>query len=203
MFATLFLSATLLGGYASSGVGTFTVPPVALQPLGDVDSGVVVRLAERLQVFFGTTVRVLPAAPLPDSAWYEPRRRYRADKLVSFLDRTTSRDIAHVIGVTSRDISVTNGHVPDWGVFGVAALSGRPCLVSTFRLRANGASDERFQDRLDRVAAHELGRSFGLPHCPNRGCLMQDAQGSIKPVDLSTGGLCGDCVKRLAEALRS
>jgi hypothetical protein len=32
---------------------------------------------------------------------------------------------------------------------------------------------------------------------------MQDAQGSIKPVDLSTGGLCGDCVKRLAEVLRS
>lgn len=56
---------------------------------------------------------VFPAAPLPDSAWYEPRQRYRADKLVNFLDRTTSRDIAHVMGVTSRDISVTNGRIPD------------------------------------------------------------------------------------------
>lgn len=52
MFATLFLSATLLGGYASSGVGTFTVPPVTLQPLGDVDSGVVVRLAGALAGLF-------------------------------------------------------------------------------------------------------------------------------------------------------
>jgi archaemetzincin len=203
MFATLFLTAVLLGGQASSAAGAFTVPPVALQPLGDVDSSVVARLAERLQIFFGTTVTVLPAAPLPQSAWYEPRHRYRADKLVTFLDRTTSRDIAHVIGITSRDISVANGRIPDWGVFGVAKLSGRPGLVSTFRLRANGASDERFQARLDHVAAHELGHSFGLPHCPHRGCLMQDAEGSIGPVDRSTGGLCGECVRRLAEALRA
>jgi archaemetzincin len=202
MCATLVLSVVLLGGYAAPGIGAFRVPPVALQPLGDVDADVVARLAESLRARFGTVVTVLPAAPLPGSAWYEPRQRYRADRLVSFLDRTTSRDIAHVIGVTSRDISVTNGRFPDWGVFGVAELSGRPGIVSTFRLRAGGASDGRAQDRLDRVAAHELGHSFGLPHCPNRGCLMQDAEGRMSPVDLSTGRLCDECVRRLTEALR-
>ena len=202
MCATLFLSALLLGGYSSVGGAAFTVPAVALQPLGGVDPDVVARLAESLKAFYGTAVTVLPAEPLPAAAFYPPRGRYRADRIVAFLDRTTSRDVAHVIGVTSEDISVTNGRFPDWGVLGVAALSGRPGIVSTFRLRAGGASDELLQARLDRVAAHELGHSFGLPHCPHRGCLMQDAEGSIRPVDLSTGRLCDECFRRLALALR-
>src|SRR6266849_2634862 len=124
MFATLFLTATVFTATAAADVRPPAVPPVALQPLGDVEPGIVERLAGRLHDLFGTTVTVLPAASLPESAWYAPRRRYRADKIVDFLDRTTSRDIAHVIGVTSRDISVTKGAFPDWGVFGVAELSG-------------------------------------------------------------------------------
>lgn len=202
MFAALFLTASLLTGSAGDGVGLLVVPPLALQPLGDVDPAVVARLADHLHAFFGTTVSVLPAAPLPESAWYAPRHRYRADKIVDFLNRTTSRDVAHVLGVTSADISVTNGRFSDWGVFGVAALSGRPGVVSTFRLHANGASEERFEARLDTVAAHELGHALGLPHCTHSGCLMQDVEGSIRPVDDSTGGLCASCVKRLTEALR-
>ncbi len=179
------------------------VPSVALQPLGDVDCSVVEQLADHLHTAFGTDVVVFPAQPLPSSAYYAPRHRYRADRLLEYLDRETSTGYQHVIGVTSEDISVTNGKTYDWGIFGVAELSGRPGIVSTFRLHASNASQARFETRLDHVAAHELGHSLGLDHCPEPGCLMQDAEGGIKPVDRSMGRLCPLCDRRLGEILRS
>ena len=175
-----------------------SLPEVALQPLGDVDEGVVEGLARELSSFFGLSVAVLPHEPLPESAYYAPRGRYRAEDLVSFLDQVTSSAIPHVLGVTSRDISAPKGEIADWGVIGVARLGGRPGVVSTYRLRAGGASDALFAARLDRVAAHELGHTLGLPHCDAPRCLMNDARGRIRSVDASAG-LCARCARALAE----
>jgi len=174
---------------------------VALQPLGEVSGRVVENLARNLNTIFGLKVAVLPTKPLPESAYYAARRRYRAEDLVAFLDHTTSPAVAHVIGVTSRDISAPKGAVADWGVFGVAKLGGRPGVVSTYRLHAGGVSESVFETRLRRVAAHELAHSLGLAHCATPHCIMNDAGGSIHSVDAATG-FCGTCERALAEKLR-
>lgn len=176
-------------------------PEVALQPLGEVNERVVQDLARNLSTFFGLNVRVLPRDPLPESAYYAPRRRYRAEDLVAFLDRTTPAVIPHVLGVTARDISAPKGAVADWGVFGVAKLGGRPGVVSTYRLRAGDVSESVFETRLGRVAAHELAHSLGVAHCEMPHCLMNDAGGSIRSVDAATG-FCEKCARALAEKLR-
>ena len=31
----------------------------------------------------------------------------------------------------------------------------------------------------DDIVAHEFGHNLGLPHCPNKGCIMEDAKGTV------------------------
>ncbi|MCP5536260.1 MAG: matrixin family metalloprotease [Akkermansiaceae bacterium] len=72
-------------------------------------------------------------------------------------------------------------------------------LTSTFRLRARGADEKLFLQRLVRVATHEIGHTLGLGHCPDDQCNMVDARGSILSVDQGSGKLCKTCQKRMQQ----
>ena len=194
VLAQLVLAAALSSPSAPSPV------TVALQPLGGVPAASVRSLARSLEAWIGVRVELLAPEPLPASTYYAPRCRYRADKLVAFLDRTTAPAVPYVLGVTAHDISSRKGEVEDWGVFGVAKLGGRPSVVSTYRLRAGGVSQAAFEARLGRVAAHELAHSLGLRHCDAPHCLMNNAEGSIRSVDVATD-FCDKCRKALAARL--
>lgn len=174
---------------------------LALRPLGDVDAPIVARVAESLRERFGLRVVVLDPTPLPRGAYYVPRARYRAEGVLAELDRTTPPAYAHVLGVTTRDISTTKGAIADWGVLGVARLRGRPAVVSTYRLRAGGVSSAVFFERLRRVAAHEVAHAFGLPHCDAPRCLMNSAGGHVRSVDAASD-FCPRCRRRLAALAR-
>ena len=91
-----------------------------------------------------------------------------------------------MIGITSKDVSTTMGKHADWGVFGLGELGGDACVVSTFRI-GDG------KRRLEKVAVHEVGHTLGLPHCPTKRCVMNDALGKVKTVDQSDGHLCRNC----------
>ena len=89
------------------------------------------------------------------------------------------------------------GEYDDWGIFGQGWLGGRACVVSTYRLGRGKVSEDLFRERFVKVVNHEIGHTFGLDHCPTQGCLMADAEGTIKTVDQEAGGLCQGCRQRL------
>jgi len=109
--------------------------------------------------------------PFPANAWYAPRTRYKADSLISFLSENAQR--RHVsLGITTDDISTTNGDIADWGIMGLGFMPGNACIISSFRLNKGNLPDQLFK-----VAIHELGHTQGLDHCPNKSCFMRDAEG--------------------------
>ena len=179
-----------------------TAPVVAVQPLGDVDPTLVRAAAERIGETFAARVVVLPDRRLPESAFYSPRNRYRGERLLRWLEEGKPSGVSKILGLMSRDLSVTKGQVYDWGVMGVAGLSRPAGVVSVHRLRGHHASPSLVDRRVQQVAVHELGHTFGLHHCPSPRCIMNDAKGGFRAVDRSSGEFCPDCRRRLRGLLR-
>lgn len=140
-------------------------------------------------------VEILRERDLPTQAYYEPRNRYLADRLLADL-QTHGADTTKSLGLTHLDISVMRGENENWGIFGFGMIGGKPSVVSSYRLR--GTNRTQYESRLQKVVNHEIGHTLGLDHCDQDKCLMQDAKGTISTVDNSSGKFCPRCVADLA-----
>ncbi len=98
--------------------------------------------------------------------------RYRADLLNLHLSKMKNRNNI-VVGLTSEDIGLDGfRNSAHYGIRGLANGYGKGVAVfSNYR----GNENELF-----RLMQHELAHAFGLHHCPNKGCVMQDQQGGNK-----------------------
>ena len=153
-------------------------------------------LASKIKVFYHAKVLILNPVNLPSSAYYTPRARYRADKLIAFLKTAKPSKYKYVIGLTTKDISTTKGDFFDWGIFGLGYCPGPSCVVSTFRYKKD-VSEQVFHDRFLKICLHEIGHNLGLPHCKTPGCMMNDAKGKISTVDHAEMDLCKICKRRI------
>jgi archaemetzincin len=205
MHSILLPVALVLMSSASGSLGVDTRPVVALQPFGALRAGVVATVKSGIERRYNVSVVVLPERPLPDTAYYRPRHRYRAERLLDTLDAvgdSAGGTYAKIVGLTASDISTTVDEHEDFGIFGLGDLGGAPCVVSTFRLGRGGASEALFSERVVKAVNHELGHTFGVDHCPQTGCLMSDAAGTMRRVDSGTGELCAVCAQRLEGLVR-
>jgi len=155
-----------------------------IQPLGDISPALVNNVYRNLKNINPHAILSI-AVPLPASAYFQPRNRYRADSLLDFLRKKGNADTV-IVGLTNRDISTTKGNIADWGVMGLCRQPGDACVVSTFRLNPT-----RLNVQFYKVILHELGHTAGLPHCPDPHCLMRDAEGG-NHLDEETG-FCPKC----------
>lgn len=171
---------------------------VALLPLGKVEPEYLQRISSELQARMNVRVRLEPARELPQEAYYAPRRRWRAEKLLEAIDANPPAGAWKVLAVTEAEISTTKDDIPDWRIAGQGSLGGLSCVVSSYIYKKHGKTREEVLRRLADTAIHEFGHTLGFDHCEEPGCVMADARGqALQSTDRSTGRYCARCIQTL------
>ncbi len=158
---------------------------------------------KEIEVFYNVKVVDLGSRELPTLAYYQPRNRYRADNLISWLRETRPDSVDYVMALTASDISHTKGDIEDYGIMGLAYCPGRSGVISIFRIGKGAKNKAHLMERFSKTVLHELGHNFGLPHCTHaKHCLMRDACGTVKTLDKEEKMLCEECRRKLGVLLR-
>lgn len=142
---------------------------IYLQPFEDFPTRYLANIEKNLKTIY-SDVKVNKSIPFPDNSWNYNKSRHRADMLIKFLTQKANEGEL-IIGLTTNDISTSKDGKSDWGVFGLGYKPGKSCIASSFRLKG------KKEEKLFKVAIHELGHTQGLPHCPVKNCFMRDAEG--------------------------
>jgi archaemetzincin len=187
---------------------TTTTPKIiCLQPFKGANPEYVRLIQKNIANFYGYEVMTLAQIDAPTTAFVNVKSpRYRADSLLIDLWRRCPNKFSHILGVAPFDISTTkrddDGNIKkpiskytDFGIYGLGYCPGKSCVVSYFRLL--NANKEKTQQRIIKVALHELGHNLGLPHCPDAKCFMQDARESMKTIDNVGIQLCAACREQI------
>lgn len=173
---------------------------LCIQPLNPTAEAMLPAVARGITYLYGVPVELLPARDLPASTWYAPRKRHRADALLSWLRREilpNAPQCRWIVGLTRGDISVTKGEHKDWGVLGLGEIGGAVAVVSSFRTHKKLRPPHTALRRTVKVVNHEIGHMMGLPHVQGPGCLMNDAEGTVLTTDAETGLLCASTIAHI------
>lgn len=176
---------------------------IGLLRLGEMDDRLFAQAKKEIESFYNAETVDLGEKTLPQLAYYAPRKRYRADKLIDWLLEIRPDSVDFILALTASDISHTKGEIEDYGIMGLAYRPGRSGVVSTFRVGKGAKEQAQLQARFSKLVVHELGHNFGIEHCSHSNhCLMRDACGTVKTLDRESKNVCENCRKRLGKLLR-
>jgi len=152
------------------------------------------RLAKGLRVSCHVDEKPFPAG----FAFDDRRMQYHSTAILKQLaeGRDNSR---RVLGVTPGDL-----YVPVLTfVFGEAQLEGNSAVVSVRRLHEEfyglPPNPALLNERLAKLALHELGHTFGLRHCEDWSCVMASTH-SVERLDIKSAEYCEACRHTLDHA---
>ena len=168
-------------------------PIIHIVPLGDIDKKYPELVKSYIQDFYGFKCVIDSQIPLTKDILAASKTRYEASKI---LEKYNSDK--NILLLTDVDIAYFNKekNIKEYGIIGLGLRPGKTCVVSTFRIK--NAGQAKLLDRLKKVSIHEVGHNLGLDHCKYDGeCLMNDARGTVKQIDMEKIWLCDNCSKQI------
>lgn len=173
---------------------------ITVLPLGRVEEDILTVVADSLQGLLRLPVDLLDPIPIPLQTYMEARHQYNAMGIIKFLDQEFPANSVKILGVTRADLC---NPILTY-VFGEAYMGGRAAVMSYARLHLGRGSEpvsrEQFLDRVVKVAVHEIGHTFSIPHCHKGRCVMR-ASNTIPDLDDKLNYLCSYCELFLFESL--
>jgi archaemetzincin len=171
---------------------------VAVAWIGRDDAAVkLAGVCRHLEHTFLTEVRLQTLRERPVEAFDARRGQYESTRILQWLSPRRPPGARSVLAVTDEDLCI----VVLTYVFGEAQVGGPAAVVSTARLQAapdgEAVAADLFHARLVKECVHEIGHTYGLTHCRNRGCVMGRAN-TIYDVDAKGDELCRECRVTLA-----
>jgi archaemetzincin len=152
--------------------------------MGQIDGDVLDFLMRRISALWGAELRT--PIGVPANACDSERMQYDGAVILSSIPEL---DVP-VLGITDVDIFTDGLNF----IFGLA--SDNRALISLKRLSpefyGQESDDDLLKTRALKEAMHELGHVFGLPHCPDRRCVMHFSN-SITDTDIKDWRYCGWC----------
>ncbi len=170
---------------------------ILLVPIGPVPIYLLSWLEDNLGNFVDLPVEIGRAVPLPRTGYDRQRQQYKSEEILQVLGPIEHPEARRIVGLIDQDC-----YCPELNfIFGQAAAGGREIFVALPRLRppCSGMEEDKnlFRDRVLKEIVHELGHTWGLPHCDQPGCVMRFSN-SLQDTDEKNAEFCYSCKSRLA-----
>ncbi len=180
---------------------------ISLLKIGRVDQSIFNKLKKRLEISFKefniTFDSQIKMLSLENSEYDKERDQYHALKLLTkiklfFQDKRNFR----ILGIIDYDIYANSynflfgqAESPKLGNLRQLVVA----LISITRLRESFyrrlENEYLFEQRILKEAIHELGHTFGLPHC-HKFCIMRFSN-SLADTDYKPSSFCNSCLQSL------
>ncbi len=154
------------------------------------------QLSSHLESAFHRKIELTKMEINLDFAYHPKRGQYNSSDILARLRMMKNKECERLLTVVDVDL-----YVPELNfVFGEADSQNGVAVISTRRLGEEfyglPGNPQIFLDRVIKEAVHELGHTYGLPHCPDPRCVMHFSN-SLKDTDFKGSSFCDACQKKL------
>jgi archaemetzincin len=174
--------------------------PIAILPFGEVPDDELRFVDELMGAAFGADTLLLEPIETPRYAYSMARAQYDADQLLEELFVRLPERCQRIVGVTQADLYVSGRTF----VFGYAHLTDGIAMYSSARFREEFYGRRRdvgrHRARICRALIHEIGHTFGNPHCNDTACVMHPVT-HIETLDSLAPWYCQSCHSRVRRGL--